>query len=88
MKYRVSIHPHAVKFLRTRDNETKDRLKEGLRKLQNDPLSHAVKKMKGTKGRQDLYRLRIEEYRAIFAIEDDVVYVLEIIPRGHGYKWL
>ncbi len=44
--------------------------------------------MKGTKGRQDLYRLRIEEYRVIFAIEDDVVYVLEIIPRGHGYKWL
>jgi mRNA interferase RelE/StbE len=59
----------------------------GLKKLQNDPLNHDVKKLKGTKGRQDLYRLRIGDYRAIFAIEEDIVYVLEIIPRGYGYKW-
>ncbi|WP_292467283.1 type II toxin-antitoxin system RelE/ParE family toxin [Methanolobus sp.] len=88
MNYRVSIHPHAVKFLRAQDNETKDRLKEGLRKLESEPLSHDVKKLKGTKGRQDLYRLRIGDYRAVFSIEEDIVYVLEIIPREHGYKWL
>lgn len=44
--------------------------------------------MKGTKVRQDIYRLLIGDYRAIFAIEDNTVYLLEIITREHGYKWL
>jgi mRNA interferase RelE/StbE len=88
MKCKVSIHPHVVKFLKAQDDETKGRLKEGLRKLENDPLSHDVKKLKGTKGKQDLYRLRIGDYRAVFSIEEEIVYVLEIIPREHGYKWL
>ncbi len=88
MKYKVSIHPHVRKLLTALDLETKNRLVEGLRKLENDPFAHDLKKLKGTRGRQDLYRLRIGDYRAIFAIEDDMIYVLEIITRGHGYKWL
>ncbi|MDI3540104.1 MAG: mRNA interferase RelE/StbE [Methanolobus sp.] len=88
MTYRINVHPHVRKFLSSQDLETKNRLVEGLRKLENDPLGNDIKKLKGTKGRQDLYRLRIGDYRAIFAIEDDMVYVLEIITREHGYKWL
>ncbi|MDP2218185.1 MAG: type II toxin-antitoxin system RelE/ParE family toxin [Methanolobus sp.] len=88
MKYRVSIHPHVRKFLNALDLETKNRLVEGLRKLEDNPLDNDVKKLKGTKGRQDLYRLRIGDYRAIFAIEGDIIYVLEVINREHGYKWL
>ncbi|WP_321429986.1 type II toxin-antitoxin system RelE/ParE family toxin [uncultured Methanolobus sp.] len=84
----MNVHQHASKFLTSQDTETKSRLIEGLKKLQNDHLSHDVKKLKGTKGRQDLYRLRIGDYRAIFAIENDIVNVLEITPRGYGYKWL
>ena len=88
MLFKVNVHQHASKFLNSQDAEKKSRLIEGLKELQSDPLSHDVKKLKGTKGRQDLYRLRIGDYRAIFAIEGEVVYVLEIIPRGYGYKWL
>ncbi len=88
MRYRINVHPHVRKFLSSQDLETKNRLVEGLRKLEDNPLDNDVKKLKGTKGRKDLYRLRIGDYRAIFAIEDDVVYVLEIITREHGYKWL
>ncbi|QLC50597.1 type II toxin-antitoxin system RelE/ParE family toxin [Methanolobus zinderi] len=88
MKYQVSIHPHVRKLLTALDLETKNRLVEGLRKLEYDPFANDIKKLKGTRGRQDLYRLRIGDYRAIFAIEDDMIYVLEIITRGHGYKWL
>jgi mRNA interferase RelE/StbE len=88
MSHGVQLHPHTVKFLNALDAETKERIKEGLGKLKSNPLDNDVKKLKGTKGKQDLYRLRIGDYRAIFSIEDDVVYVLEIIPREHGYKWL
>jgi len=88
MNYRVCLHRNAAKFLNALDQETKNRLKEGLGKLKSDPLDNDVKKLKGTKGRQDLYRLRIGDYRAVFAIENDIVYILEIIPRELGYKWL
>jgi mRNA-degrading endonuclease RelE of RelBE toxin-antitoxin system len=37
------------------------------------------------KGRQDLYRLPIGDYRAIYAIEDKVVYVTDLFHRGKGY---
>lgn len=88
MNYRVCLHKHAVNFFGVQDAETKNRLKEGLGKLKSNPLESDVKKFKSTKGKQDLYRLRIGDYQAIFSIEDDIVYVLEIIPREYGYKWL
>lgn len=88
MNYKICIHKHVGKFLNALDSETKSRLINGLKKLENEPLNHDVKKLKGTKGRQDLYRLRIGDHRAIFSIEDDVVYIVEIITREQGYKWL
>ncbi|WP_269851938.1 type II toxin-antitoxin system RelE family toxin [Methanosarcina horonobensis] len=36
--------------------------------------------MKGTKKREDLYRLRVGDYRVIYAVEDNTIFVLEIIP--------
>jgi hypothetical protein len=51
----VNARQHASKFLNSQDAKTKSRLIGGLKKLQNDPLSHDVKKLKGTKRRQDIY---------------------------------
>ena len=69
MKYDVNIHNKVQKYLNARNIETKKRLVEGLRLLTNDPLSHAVKKLKGTKGRQDLYRLRIGDLEQSFLLK-------------------
>jgi mRNA interferase RelE/StbE len=82
------VNSYSYKYLDRQDIETKNRLIEGLKKLEHDPLSHDVKKLKGTKGRQDLYRLRIGGYRAVFSIDGNVVYVLGIIPLELGYGWL
>jgi mRNA interferase RelE/StbE len=43
-------------------------------------------RLAGTKGRQDLYRLRIGDYRAIYAIEGKVIYVTDLFHRGKGYN--
>lgn len=88
MQYRINVHANVSKFLSTLDLETKNRIIEALRKLETNPLNNDVKKLKGTKGKQDLYRLRIGSYRVIFAIEDNNVYVLDLISRERGYKWL
>ena len=88
MKCNLNIHPKVVKYLNALSPDTKQRIVEGIKVLSNTPVEGDVKKLKGTKGRQDLYRLRIGEYRVIYAVENDGVYILEIIIRGRGYKWL
>lgn len=47
-----------------------------------------VKRLHGTRGREDLYRLRVGDYRVIFALSVAEVRVTRIIHRGQGYAWL
>ena len=92
MSFEIKLHPDAVKFLVNLNPETKERLKSGIKSLEIDPFksrSHAdIKKLKGTKKRDDLYRLRVGDYRVIYAVEENTVLVLEIILRERGYNWL
>lgn len=92
MSFKISLHPDAVKFLRDLNPEMKERLKSGIKSLEQDPFksrSHSdIKKLKGTKKREDLYRLRIGDYRVIYAVEENTIFILEIVPRGKGYDWL
>lgn len=92
MNFEIKLHPDAVKFLIDLSPETKERLTSGIRSLGTDPFksrSHAdIKKLKGTKKRDDLYRLRVGDFRVIYKVEDNIIFVLEIIPREKGYDWL
>jgi len=92
MVFLIRLHPDAVKFLEGLEPETKERLKSGIKSLEMDPFkSHPhsdIKKLKGRKKRDELYRLRIGNYRVIYAVEESTIYVLEIIPREKGYDWL
>lgn len=92
MSFKIRLHPDAVKFLVNLNPEAKERLKAGIKGLETDPFksrSHAdIKKLKGTKKREALYRLRIGDYRVIYTVEGDTIFVLEIIPRERGYDWL
>ncbi|NJD76529.1 MAG: type II toxin-antitoxin system RelE/ParE family toxin [Candidatus Methanoperedens sp.] len=86
----IRLHPGAVRFLRELDADTKDRIKLALRNLENDPFRDRpkadIKKLEGTKGRENLYRLRIGDYRAVYAVEGNTVWVAEIFLRGKGYR--
>ena len=92
MSFEIKLHPDAVKFLVNLNPETKERLKSGIKNLGIDPFKSRsradIKKLKGTKKRDDLYRLRIGDYRVIYAVEENTVLVLEIISRERGYDWL
>jgi len=92
MSFKIRLHPDAVKFLVDLNPETKERLRSGIKNLETDPFksrSHAdIKKLKGTKKREDLYRLRVGDYRVIYTVGNNTIFVLEIIPREKGYEWL
>lgn len=92
MAFAVKIHPKALHLFSNIDSETKSRLKAALKTLSSDPFQKRsgadIKKLKGTKGRQDLYRIRTGDYRIIYAVESRTVFVTSIMHRSKGYDWL
>ena len=92
MTFVIKLHPDVGKFLKKLDSDTSKRIKSALKALGDDPYNNKskcdIKKLKGTKGRHNLYRLRIGNYRAIYSIENNTIWITEIIPREKGYKWL
>ena len=89
MTYAVKLHREVAKTLAEMNAKTRSRIIKALRALQNDPFQPRsgadIIRLKGTRGRQDLFRLRIGDYRAIYAVEGSVVYVTDLFHRGKGY---
>lgn len=66
MSYRVEILPGAVKEYRRVPSTHKEAVKNAILGLERDPRGIQVKKLKG----RDYYRLRLGDWRVIFAISD------------------
>ena len=68
--------------------QTRRRVKASLYELASGKKKKDIKKIKGTKGREDLYRLRVGNYRITYKPERLVIKVIRIDPRGTDYGWL
>lgn len=71
----------AVKYINSADRTTKKRLKEAIEKI---PFGD-IKKLQGL---ENDYRLRVGDLRVLFTIEDDIITINDILPRGQAYKRL
>ena len=71
----------SVKYINSADKLTKKRLKEAIEKI---PLGD-IKKLQGV---EDGYRLRVGDLRVLFSMENNKIYIDNIIPRGQAYKRL
>lgn len=76
---RIEYKKKAVKYINSCDKPTKQRLKEAIEKL---PLGD-VKKLSGL---ETDYRLRVGDLRVLFSIEDEIITINDILPRGQAYK--
>lgn len=85
----MKLHRTVANSLGRLEPKLRERIKSALRKLADDPYQPRagvdIIRLIGTKGRQDLYRLRVGDYRAIYAIENKVIYVTDLFHRGKGY---
>ncbi len=77
----IEYSKQAVKYINSVDKPTKKRLKEAIEKI---PLGD-IKKLQGI---ENGYRLRVGDLRVLFSLEDDIVYIDNILPRGQVYKRL
>ena len=90
MAFRVFLHPKAAKFLAELSSSDQTRSKEALRGLEKDPVTRRagadIKPLAGTRGREDLFRLRIGKFRAVYSVRGDEILVTDLFPRGRGYE--
>jgi len=78
----VVLSPKAAKYLKGLAEPTKIRIKGTLKKLENEPPLGDIKPMVGKDG----YRLRVGNYRILFATQDNIIIVTDIGLRGQIYK--
>ena len=85
----VLIHPSAEKTMNKLSFEIKQKIKTIIKKLSEDPYSKQidVKKLKGLGNKPDLFRLRCGEYRIIYAIKEDKIWITDIFKREKGYHF-
>ena len=77
IKYEITLASSAEKELNSLSKSIQKRVEKTIDSLKVDPRPHGVAKLKG---RKNLYRVRVGDYRVIYTIDDrkhlvDVSYV-------------
>jgi mRNA interferase RelE/StbE len=83
--WQVIIHRRAEKILKRLDGDTLERIRSAIRNLASDPRPVGVKKLAGY---DNFFRIRVGDWRVIYAIEEERLFilVLEISARGGAYR--
>lgn len=82
----IRVHPRVKKYL-DKSGE-KEKLKEHLRRLTEDPYNSRsgvdIKKLRGKN--HYLYRLRVGDHRFEYFVEEDTVWIERAFKRERGYR--
>lgn len=76
--YRIEIRPAAARALRKLDPQIRPRVQGAIALLADDPRPPAARALRGRLG----YRVRVEDYRIIYTVTDDVLLVV-VVTLGH-----
>jgi mRNA interferase RelE/StbE len=79
----VLLRPVAMKYLERLGKQDKGRIKAAFEDLSKEPPEGDIRPITGRKG---YFRLRIGDFRALYRVEDDTIFVTNIDPRGQIYK--
>ena len=85
MRYEIIIKPAAEKCLDRIPKSTRRRIADALEGLRNNPRPPGVLKMSGA---ENLWRIRIGNYRVLYEIHDNrlIVLVLRVAHRKDVYR--
>lgn len=88
MSKQVLLSTRSQKDFKKLSKSMKKRVKESLMKLAEGDKKPDIKKLKGVEGREDLYRLRVGDYRIVYYPERKAIKVIRIDKRDKVYDWL
>ena len=81
-RHEVVLSPKAEKQLDELPTPLRRRITEAVEGLESKPRPHGVKKLTGA---ENLWRIRVGDYRIVYTIEDDRLIVL-VVKIGHRRK--
>ncbi len=88
MSFRITLSETAVRQLRKLPKDKRARIARALRVLEKDPFRARpkadIRVLEGTEPRK--YRIRVGDYRAVYAVMGSEVKIVEIFTRGRGYR--
>lgn len=79
MRYAVEFKPSAAREFSKLSRSIQVKIKPRIDALADDPRPHGVEKVSGE---EDIFRIRIGDYRVVYRIQDDHLFVL-VIRIGH-----
>ena len=77
-EYRIELRPAAVRSLRKLEPQVRRRVQGAIALLAQDPRPPGARALQGRPG----LRVRVGDYRIIYAVEDDVLLVI-VVRLGH-----
>ncbi|MBN2298349.1 MAG: type II toxin-antitoxin system RelE/ParE family toxin [Deltaproteobacteria bacterium] len=79
MPYIVKFTQHAARSFRKLPRDVQTRLSQSIESLKNNPRPPGFEKLKGE---DDVYRIRVRDYRILYEVRDKELVVC-IIEAGH-----
>ena len=87
--YEIRITPHARRSLQRlkKNREVTRRLLDAINALAENPRPYGCKKLISSKF-DNLFRVRVGNWRILYAIEDDaiIVIILDVVRRDQAYR--
>ena len=84
MPFIVMLSPDAQKYLDSLDKKRTENIKKHLEELEKDPFRPRAAcdiDIVAGSGRPPMYRLRMGEFRAMYFVEHQAVYVTDLFPK-------
>ncbi len=79
MAYRIELTPRAQRDFKALDGSVRGRIKQRIESLAANPYPQGIKKIEGE---DELYRLRVGDYRILYQVQGKVLLVL-VVGIGH-----
>ena len=76
--YRITLRPSTARQARRLSIRDYERIARAIDTLADNPRPHGIEKLQGV----DLWRLRIGDYRVIYAIDDEEM-LITVVRIGH-----
>jgi len=83
--YIIELTNHSKKFLKKCDSSLYQRIREKIKKLQEEPFPQSCKMVEGRK--EKTFRVRVGDYRILYSVftENNTIIIQDIDKRLHVY---
>ncbi len=86
MPFSAEFGPQPEKFIKRLDSQIKERFRNKILKLLEDPFPPETERVEGYRG-EKVFRVRVGDYRILYIVryDDKIIFIAKIDKRGRVY---